>query len=101
MSDDEDDESARLSRGDARRAPPAAHGGKRSARAPKPPPKARFTRADQVEVLRESLLPPADEAVLDTGDELSFRRPHISEAVLIKLRRGALRRSTPRSICTA
>jgi DNA-nicking Smr family endonuclease len=57
--------------------------------APKPPAKARFTRADQVEVLRESLLPPQDEALLATGDELSFRRPHISEAVLIQLRRGA------------
>jgi DNA-nicking Smr family endonuclease len=56
---------------------------------PKPPAKARFTRADQVEVLRESLLPPADEALLTTGDELSFRRPHISEIVLAQLRRGA------------
>jgi DNA-nicking Smr family endonuclease len=56
--------------------------------APKPPPQARFTRADQAEVLRESLLPPADEAMLSTGDELSFRRPHVPEAVLTKLRRG-------------
>src|SRR5688500_14204394 len=56
--------------------------------APKPPARARFTRADQLEVLKESLLPPADEADLATGDELSFRRPHISEAVLTKLRRG-------------
>lgn len=55
---------------------------------PKPPARARFTRADQLEVLKESLLPPADEAELATGDELSFRRPHISEAVLLKLRRG-------------
>lgn len=55
---------------------------------PKPPPKARFTRADQVEVLRESLLPPADEALLNTGDELSFRRPHVPESVLLRLRRG-------------
>jgi DNA-nicking Smr family endonuclease len=61
---------------------------KRPPAAPKPPPRARFTRADQKEVLRESLLPPSDEALLATGDELSFRRPHISEAVLTKLRRG-------------
>jgi DNA-nicking Smr family endonuclease len=60
----------------------------RTVEAPKPPARARFTRADQVEVLKESLLPPADEADLATGDELSFRRPHISEAVLTKLRRG-------------
>ena len=54
----------------------------------RPPARARFTRADQQEVLRESLLPPQDEAMLDTGDELSFRRPHVPEAVLVKLRRG-------------
>lgn len=54
----------------------------------KPPPRARFTRADQVEVLRESLLPPADEATLGAGDELSFRRPHVPESVLTRLRRG-------------
>jgi DNA-nicking Smr family endonuclease len=59
-----------------------------SATPPKPPARARFTRADQQEVLKESLLPPADEALLATGDELSFRRPHIPEAVLLKLRRG-------------
>jgi DNA-nicking Smr family endonuclease len=56
--------------------------------APKPPAQARFTRADEREVLRESLLPAADEALLATGEELSFRRPHISETVLLKLRRG-------------
>ena len=55
---------------------------------PKPPAQARFKRADEKEVLRESLLPPADEAALATGEELSFRRPHITEAVLLKLRRG-------------
>jgi DNA-nicking Smr family endonuclease len=55
---------------------------------PKPPPKARFMRADQVEVLRESLLPPADGATLNAGDELSFRRPHVPESVLLRLRRG-------------
>lgn len=55
---------------------------------PKPPARARFTRADQREVLKESLLPPTDEALLATGDELAFRRPHIPETVLTKLRRG-------------
>lgn len=63
-------------------------GGAARRAAPKPPPQARFTRADRVEVLRESLLPPADEALLSTGDELSFRRPHVPESVLAKLRRG-------------
>ena len=55
---------------------------------PKPAAQARFTRLDQREVLRESLLPPQDEALLNTGDELLFRRPHVPEAVLMKLRRG-------------
>jgi DNA-nicking Smr family endonuclease len=55
---------------------------------PKPAPEARFMRADQAAVLRESLEGPLDEAVIDTGDELSFRRPHVPEAVLLKLRRG-------------
>lgn len=55
---------------------------------PKPRPEARFRRADEREVLRESLLPPSDESLLATGEELSFRRPHISDAVLLKLRRG-------------
>jgi DNA-nicking Smr family endonuclease len=55
---------------------------------PKPPAEARFTRADEREVLRESLQPPADESVLGTGDELAFRRPHVPESVLTRLRRG-------------
>ena len=55
---------------------------------PKPPPEARFARADEREVLRESLLPPADPALLDTGEALSFRRPGVREEVLRRLRRG-------------
>lgn len=56
--------------------------------APKPPPRARFKRADELAVLQESLMAPEDEATLATGDELSFRRPHVPEPVLRKLRRG-------------
>ncbi|HEY6644008.1 Smr/MutS family protein [Povalibacter sp.] len=55
---------------------------------PKPIAKARFTRLDRREVLRESLQPPADDLLLGTGDELCFRRPHISQDILVKLRRG-------------
>ena len=62
--------------------------GTRPVETPKPPARARFTRADQREVLRESLLPPSDDAALETGDELNFRRPHIPETTLTKLRRG-------------
>ena len=54
--------------------------------APKPP-RARFKRADEREVLRLSLATAPDET-LTTGDELSFRRPHVPESVLLKLRRG-------------
>lgn len=61
---------------------------KRHTSRPKPEPIARFTRADRHEVLRESLMPPQDEAQLSTGDELSFRRPHVPERILMKLRRG-------------
>jgi DNA-nicking Smr family endonuclease len=55
---------------------------------PKPVAKARFTRQDEREVLRESLLPPTDDILLGTGDELHFRRPHVPEDILVKLRRG-------------
>jgi DNA-nicking Smr family endonuclease len=55
---------------------------------PKPKPEAKFTRADQREVLKESLLPPEDFATLSTGDELAFRRHHVPEQTLIRLRRG-------------
>lgn len=56
--------------------------------APKPTPEARFTRADQQDVLRESLLSPQDPAAVSTGDELSYRRAHVPDAVLLRLRRG-------------
>ncbi len=58
------------------------------ANARKPSPKARFTRADQQDVLRESLDAVDDPALLETGDELSFRRDHVPHRVLLKLRRG-------------
>jgi DNA-nicking Smr family endonuclease len=55
---------------------------------PKPRAAARFTRADQKAVLRESLEAVHDPALLETGDELSYRRPGIPDTVLRKLRRG-------------
>jgi DNA-nicking Smr family endonuclease len=61
----------------------------RNLETPKPPPEARFRRADEQAVLQESLMVPQDmAALLGTGEEVGFRRPHIAEAVLIKLRRG-------------
>ena len=56
--------------------------------APPPRPVARFARAAELDVLRESLLPPEDPSILDTGEELSFRRPGVREEVLRRLRRG-------------
>jgi DNA-nicking Smr family endonuclease len=56
--------------------------------APAPRPVAAFARADEQQVLRESLLPPEDPALLDTGEELAFRRPWIRADVLKRLRRG-------------
>ena len=83
-SDDADDKLFREAMRDVRKLPSTVAARPR----PKPPPEARFTRADQKSVLAESLLDPEDPAVLETGDELRFRRPGISEAVLKRLRRG-------------
>jgi DNA-nicking Smr family endonuclease len=55
---------------------------------PKPRPVARFSRAEQRDVLRESLLPPGDLSLLDTGEEILFRRPGVTEQTLRNLRRG-------------
>lgn len=60
----------------------------RIAAPPPVPAVAQFSRADAEQVLIESLLPPEDPALLDTGEELSFRRPWIREEVLRRLRRG-------------
>ncbi|HJS21406.1 MAG TPA: Smr/MutS family protein [Steroidobacteraceae bacterium] len=58
---------------------------------PKPRPKARFARLDDLAVLKESLeLSPGD-LLAETGDELSFRRAGVQDAVLRKLRRGQYR----------
>ena len=62
--------------------------GSRAVVRPRPRPVARFSRAEREEVLRESLVVPADPADLDTGEEMSFRRPHLREDVLRRLKRG-------------
>ncbi len=69
--------------------------------APAPRPTARFSRADEQQVLRESLLPPEDLAVLDTGEELAFRRPWIREDVLKRLRRSSARRQAAELVACA
>ena len=55
---------------------------------PKPKPAAKFTRADRQAVLRESLEGPEDPGLLESGEEISFRRAGVSETVLKRLKRG-------------
>lgn len=64
------------------RAPPARR---------KPPPRARFTRAERVAVLRESLAPPGRDLDIQPGDSLRHRQPGVPETVLRRLRRGDYR----------
>lgn len=53
-----------------------------------PPPRARFSRADERAVLRESVAGSADGPGLESGEELSYRRPHVPPRVIKELRRG-------------
>ena len=54
-------------------------------------PAARFTRADRLAVLEESLRDEAIDPALASGEELVFHRAGIQSAVLRKLRRGDYR----------
>jgi len=56
---------------------------------PAPPPRARFRRADEAEVLAESMAA-NPEAEGETGEHLSFRRPTVSLTVFRKLKRGEI-----------
>jgi DNA-nicking Smr family endonuclease len=58
---------------------------------PAPKPRARFRRADEASVLRESLVLDEDSAGLEQGDELMYRRRGVPERVLRQLRRGHYR----------
>lgn len=60
---------------------------KAETRPPKPRAIAKFTRADQQAVLRESLVD-GDPALLESGEEVTFRRAGVPETLLRKLRRG-------------
>ncbi len=57
-------------------------------RRPQPLPRARFARADEQLVLKESLTIGPSEVGLENGEELSFRRPHVPLKVLKDLKRG-------------
>jgi DNA-nicking Smr family endonuclease len=55
---------------------------------PRPAPRARFRRRDDRRVLEESLVLGPDELLVETGDELTFRRTHVTARTLTRLRRG-------------
>ena len=57
----------------------------------RPPPRARFTRAERAAVLRESLGPPDPELDIQPGDSLHYRQAGVPETVLRRLRRGDYR----------
>jgi DNA-nicking Smr family endonuclease len=85
-----DDNDARLFREAVRDVKPLSHD-RNSAAPRKRPPRARFARADRFAVLDESLHGDLSDPSVASGDELSFRRPGISENVLRRLRRGEYR----------
>jgi DNA-nicking Smr family endonuclease len=59
---------------------------------PRPRPLARFSRAERMAVLEESIGQPSPfEPVAETGDALLFRRSGVNEAVFRQLRRGHYR----------
>jgi len=57
----------------------------------RPAARARFANADRAAVLAESLGPAPPEADVESGEELTFRRPGVQDAVMRKLRRGQYR----------
>jgi DNA-nicking Smr family endonuclease len=57
----------------------------------RPPPRARFTRADRHAVLQESLYADVGDPELASGEELVFAREGVQKVVLRKLRRGQYR----------
>jgi DNA-nicking Smr family endonuclease len=57
----------------------------------KPPARAKFTAADRALVLVESLKGFGEGDVLDSGDEISFRRAGVQNSVMRKLKRGEYR----------
>lgn len=55
---------------------------------PRPAPRARFRRLDERQVLAESLELGPGELLVETGDELLFRRAHLPRRLTDRLRRG-------------
>jgi len=57
----------------------------------RPSPRARFSRADRLAILEESLQFLPDDPSLAGGEEIAFARPGVQPSVLRKLRRGQYR----------
>ena len=55
---------------------------------PRPAPRAAFARADERQVLADSLVLGPGELLVETGEELLFRRAHLTDGLLRRLRRG-------------
>jgi DNA-nicking Smr family endonuclease len=83
-----DDKDADLFREAVRDVKPLAYDAPVVEPARRPPPQARFTRADRYAVLQESLHADVVDPEIATGEELVFAREGIQKLVLRKLRRG-------------
>jgi DNA-nicking Smr family endonuclease len=70
---------------------PLSHSGRAPPAKRKPPARARFTAADRAMVLVESLQGFGESEVMDSGDEISFRREGIQDRVMRRLKRGEYR----------
>ena len=55
---------------------------------PPPPARAAFARLDEQQVLNDSLLLGPGELLVETGEELLFRRAHLTDGLVRRLRRG-------------
>ena len=66
---------------------------RQTAKGPRPHPRARFARADERAVLTESLadLRQPLAPVIESGEELQYRRPGVKDQVFRNLRRGQYR----------
>ena len=86
-----EDKDADLFREAVRDVKPLAYDASAAEPARRPPPRARFTRADRHAVLQESLYTDVGDPDLASGEELVFARDGIQKAVLRNLRRGHYR----------
>ena len=86
-----DENDAHLFREAVRDVKPLAHDVPAVKPARRPPPRARFTRADRHAVLQESLYTDTGDPELASGEELVFARDGVQKVILRKLRRGQYR----------